>query len=70
MDKRKFEQYMGFLSLPILLVWLMGVIHAFGQSIGLGIASVIGGKVTIVIEILSWFSKYQLWEEMNKWLGL
>lgn len=57
-------------QLSFVIVYILGVFHAFCQSTVLGIASMIFPHITIVIEFIDWFSTKQLWWEIAQILGL
>lgn len=57
-------------QLSFIVVYILGVFHAFCQSAILGIASAIFPHITIVIEFIDWFSTKQLWWEIAQMLGL
>jgi hypothetical protein len=60
----------GLLQLSFIIVYILGVFHAFCQSAVLGIVSMIFPPVTITIEFIDWFSTKQLWWEITQILGL
>jgi len=57
-------------QLSFIIVYILGVFHAFYQSTILGIVSMFFPPVTIIIEFIDWFSTKQLWWEIAQMLGL
>lgn len=48
------------------VIFIMGCVHAFTQSIILGVASLFISPITILIEIVDWFTPKDLWVELGK----
>lgn len=47
------------------IAFIMGLFHAFTQSVWLGILAFFFSPVTILIEMVDWFSTKELWVELG-----
>ena len=52
-------------NLGIFITYIIGLIHAFSASLILGVISIFLPPVTVIIQIVDWFSSRNLWGELG-----
>lgn len=53
------------MQVAIFITYIVGLIHAFYQSVWLGIVCLFFAPVTVVIEVADWFTTKSLWVELG-----
>ena len=56
------------LQLFFFITYLIGLVHAFSQSIILGFLALVLPPVTVIIQIVDWVAPKELWVELGKLL--
>ena len=62
-----FFSLFGIVWIAYFITYIMGIFHAFSQSVVLGIISIF---LSPLIEFIDWFSSKDLWREIAQLLGL